>query len=652
MVIKNFLSSLRLFYTRHLHRFFCSSSLVAFALILPAPSLLMTLDPNSEVFFQNDVIFYDPTEHIRKSNCFSLNGGANIVAGNDIQAKIWNFFVNANIPDLSNNPAVIAGIMGNLQQESNFNPFAVTGKYHGLFQTNTQEFLDLMQKAGLSKFWNQTNVPQDAVDKAVALQLNYLVKNANVASGPPLSFLSNVKIVSTPSPESFAELFLVTYERAVNGKHLESNKLTDHNVQNFVKTKLYPRRPQYHTYFQETGKRSKYARTIFDKFAKNTNNISVNTNRSSSVFDSNGWIKNNALNITKQVPTHTSEPIKKSYTTGKPNKILLHNTEGTANGLAAYPQNNLFPAHFTVDLVKKQGYQHFSIWQPSLAIIGDENGPIQIEIVGFKNQLQNFSSDAWDYLAAILKAIHQATGIPLSSSVRWDHEARMKSVDSFKNYQGILGHMHAPKNDHDDPGNIWPQLSSALHRDPDLKDILINTPSNQPIDCDESPSVTDEKGLSQTQAQEIMSKYKDANPSDYGLVKYRACKSALGNCVAFVSYFLQQYAHQPKGIVLGNGSKVVSNLIHNYGFEDGGRIPKPFAVFSVASGKTMCGNTLCGHTGIVLGIDKSTDTIIIGEAGCSIGVIDHPTKYKLSTFTNGNYTYAYTDKFLSNQLKF
>lgn len=163
-----------------------------------------------------------------------------------------------------------------------------------------------------------------------------------------------------------------------------------------------------------------------------------------------------------------------SYVTddNKPNKILLHATEGKTNGYDAYPSGNKYPAHFTVDLKKKEGYQHFSIYQPSLAIKSyDQYGPIQIEIVGYdakeegyteEYDLQKMEDEDWEYLVKLLKAISAETGIPLKSSVDWTKESRMSKKDFLK-YEGVLGHMHAPKpNDHNDPGDIWKYIEGAL----------------------------------------------------------------------------------------------------------------------------------------------------------------------------------------------
>ena len=193
-----------------------------------------------------------------------------------------------------------------------------------------------------------------------------------------------------------------------------------------------------------------------------------------------GWIEENSLkgmhkeNVNKKDDLNETPNPVGSYTTdgGKPNKILLHSTEGYQNGYAAYPSGNKYPAHFTIDLKKKEAYQHFSIWQPALAIADhDRSGPIQIEIVGFSGdggseeyQLKNFKDEDWDYLVTILRAISEETGIPLTSSVEWKSGTKRLSSKEFIKYKGILGHMHAPGNSHTDPGNIWKYVSAAIDR--------------------------------------------------------------------------------------------------------------------------------------------------------------------------------------------
>ena len=196
-----------------------------------------------------------------------------------------------------------------------------------------------------------------------------------------------------------------------------------------------------------------------------------------------GWLVDDSIVGMKREDlndaTDLKEPVNPagSYTTkdGKPNKILLHSTEGIENGYAAYPEGDKHPAHFTIDLKKKEGYQHFSINQPALAIADyDQAGAIQIEIVGFSDSsnsgyvpeydLNNFADEEWNYLAGILLAISDETGIPLTSSVGWGKHAPRLSSDEFLNYEGVLGHMHVPSNTHDDPGDIWDQVEAAIER--------------------------------------------------------------------------------------------------------------------------------------------------------------------------------------------
>ena len=197
---------------------------------------------------------------------------------------------------------------------------------------------------------------------------------------------------------------------------------------------------------------------------------------------SDGWLADDSIKGMKKQDvnkaTDLNEPVNKvgSYITegGKPNKILLHTTEGVSNGYEAYPAGNKYPAHFIVDLKKREGYQNFSIDQPALAIADyDQAGPIQIEIVGFSDaksagydpayDVNKFTDADWDYLATLLRAISEQTKIPLTSSVGWGSAKRLNAKE-FTKYEGILGHMHAPGNDHTDPGNIWPYVKAAIER--------------------------------------------------------------------------------------------------------------------------------------------------------------------------------------------
>ena len=112
----------------------------------------------------------------------------------------------------------------------------------------------------------------------------------------------------------------------------------------------------------------------------------------------------------------------------------------------------------------------------------------------------------------------------------------------------------------------------------------------------------------------------------------------LANCVAFSQYFINRYTTK-KYVHTSDGRGVVKDLL-GLGFTDGGHTPKAYAIFSRNSGTY-------GHTGVVLGIDTTNGTILIGEASCGdpLSWVDAHV-YKLSKFSSSDYTYAYTDGLL------
>lgn len=229
---------------------------------------------------------------------------------------------------------------------------------------------------------------------------------------------------------------------------------------------------------------------------------SLSTNASSISWDSDGWITGGMSGYTKEVPSVSLLPGQDKYNSGKPNKILLHYTQGTTSGLAAYGNmtDKSVAAHFTIDLLKKEVSQHYPIGQPSGAVMDsdDVRDVIQIEIVGYGFDEQNpdnpdqnskciidgtdytssdycfakFSDEDWNYLATLLVGISKwgeenGTNIPLTSSVTWTGNTgeRRLSASEFDSTTGIVAHMHAPdQGNHRDTGNIWPLVQAAISR--------------------------------------------------------------------------------------------------------------------------------------------------------------------------------------------
>lgn len=585
----------------------------------------------------------------------ATTGGVGVVAGDDVPAQIWNYFAAAGIPGLSDNAAAIAGILGNMKRESNFNPFIVGGggnSYYGLFQNHGK--IPGIDEAGLGQYWStsyETSAPPDAVAQAVMIELDFLVQSyGGFAPGTfgNFTFLENLDAVANKTPEAYAELFEVTVERAVGG----SDALQDSGVIN-LQQRMYS--GAYSIYYQDVNGRREAAREYYEMFADSS------MTSSSSTTSDDGWL-GGIEGLQKQDargrPDLQETPAGHYATAdGKANMIILHYTAGTTNGLAAYG-SNMFPAHFTIDLKKKEAYQHFPLSEPSLAVRSYDQYGIQFEIVGVgysdwggvdpssPYNLANFGDAEWDYLAYFLNAVAAYADIPLESSVQWDSPDHKLTDAEAKSYEGILGHMHLPNNPGKvDPGDIWDEVKAALIRNPSS---VFNS------SCTGGGGGAVSGGLNLEQATNFMKAYIDLMNANRNVAHgiwatewdiYTACSPGLANCVAFTQYFVNRYTDyysQNHWLNTVNGGQVVGTLL-NYSsannLVDGGTMPKPYAIFSIA-GASFGG---AGHTGIVLGVNEAEGKIVIGESGCNNPGFTGAHEYDLSEWTDGRHTYAYTD---------
>lgn len=369
-----------------------------------------------------------------------------------------------------------------------------------------------------------------------------------------------------------------------------------------------------------------------------------------------GWIVSGMSGYIKESATEaadngtfslTDSSYKEEYSTdGQPNKILLHSTEGTngdgTSGLALYSSGT--PAHFTIDLQNRKVYQHFSINNPATSVIGDTAAGVQIEIIGFSTEdnadsdfyIMNYGDDEWEYLATLLKAISEETGIPLTSSVDWTSDAGRLSESDFEAYEGILGHMHAPNNDHTDPGDIWSMVEAALE-----------SATGSLESCETGLQVG---GIGETTARAILQdfidladQYVNASSATYmGATFGSYCKDGpFYNCVALTRWFILTYTTVPEAADCAGDGWTIVTCITDAGYEGFtySDEPKAYSVFSYGDGTT-------NHTGIVVNVneDKSIDVI---QSTCSGGAEATKGSYGYSTYSydewHGYYRFAQID---------
>jgi surface antigen len=389
--------------------------------------------------------------------------------------------------------------------------------------------------------------------------------------------------------------------------------------------------------------------TIVEDCGNGTDSSSLPTiSGSSSIFSSasststDGWLSGIA-GLSKKDFTSSGT----NTWSREPSIIVLHNTEGTD---VDWPYGGGGSApHFTIDLVKKQGYQHYSLDVPSKALVNsgggvetNSAGAVQIEIVGFSRttsdsrdladrnptyDLTKYTDEQWDYLATLLVGISKATNIPLQTSVTWSGDGTdvRLSGSEWSAYKGILGHQHVPENDHVDPGDIGAVVMAAIAR---------NNGTGGNDDCEQGNSTLNEGGLTLDQAKKFVMRYGENRNNDtiaaVAEAKARgggspgtgcsgsgssakcftdSCQpkpnnDGTSNCTFLSAFFLAKFTDDVyRG---GDGSQVV-NKLREAGVPTGSE-PKPFAIFSWK-------NDGYGHTGVVLGIHG--DDIIVGHASCS-----------------------------------
>ena len=730
---------------RFLKSFFCflfSSCLILNSILTTSVFAEVKLPTGREdEFGENNIVFYNPNG--QRKPCTHQGTGGTLDGDGQIE-KIWNYITNLNIDGLSNNPAAISGIIANMKTESGFNPFATRGSNgcRGIIQWcffeagYNPEFKEIMkdydQYFNPANNYNLSKIDPKIVDEALLLELDILFKIKPKGTANISSFIDHLKSPSETTgiagARAYADLFVVLVGRGVGGQDdIEdpavkniSIKLNKGHVEKYqaAATRRQYAEEIYKTYTPKAGgnnlvdttngidqssdanknkddkkednkKKDKKKKNKADENSDATTQPKNTTPTNTGVIWGNdGFISGGLPGYQKEEPgpkwSKDPDSERKTFKTkdGRPNKILLHSTEGYSqdprSGLNIYgPIDNIerhFAPHFTLDAIKKTISQHYSINTSSTATrTGDLAGTIQIEIVGVSNPkdhspsksnffLKNFTDNEWDYIALVLIAISEHTGIPLTTSVGWDSSnyKRIQDKNEFLNMVGIVGHMHSPPPDnHGDPGNIWPQLTAAFSRNPSAT----NFQNGQTYIDDGCFEDTDNNGnvnigqlvdggfkTVEEARKGVMNEYRSIKPRNYGesregnayLNKYHIPRvkcdfSTLENCVSFSKWFINRFTNK-EVISIGDGGQVVSNLINNYGFSNGGTEPRPYAIFSTRSGGF-------GHTGVVLGVDKARNKIIIGEAGCfsKDPNFTDAKELDLRKFTNGSYTYAYTD---------
>lgn len=266
-------------------KFLYSLLLMLFASFFIFQPVLAISQQQLENFANNNIYFYDPGDQTT-SNCYSSSAG--LVTETDAESMIWNWFVNANIPGVSNNAEVIAGIIGNFKQEvSSFNPFAWGGPGHGygIYKaTGNADFVKEIESIFGSDIWDTPldQLSPDTIRRGIEAELKFMV--SSTYNWNHSNFLNLLDIPTNKTGEdgaaAYAELFMLVFERPGNYTSIEATPadyrisafyIQDPGVASYELTYYNRTKNNLYLFGNEKGnpRRSYYARQVYKKYANN-----------------------------------------------------------------------------------------------------------------------------------------------------------------------------------------------------------------------------------------------------------------------------------------------------------------------------------------------------------------------------------------------
>lgn len=149
-----------------------------------------------------------------------------------------------------------------------------------------------------------------------------------------------------------------------------------------------------------------------------------------------------------------------SFQGGGP-KLGLHTTEGPkAEGAITTLYRNRSWSHFLLSFEERRKIQFLELNVAGKSMSNNtidgyptnRSNMIQVEIVGYAAEAVSWPKEKLDWLAQCFKEIRQQFNFPLNH-LDFANGVRLSDKD-FHNYKGIVGHKHAPDNNHWDPGQL------------------------------------------------------------------------------------------------------------------------------------------------------------------------------------------------------
>lgn len=147
---------------------------------------------------------------------------------------------------------------------------------------------------------------------------------------------------------------------------------------------------------------------------------------------------------------------------GGAKKITLHTTETDVKPNWEQQQSGI--PHLTLDLGSGQRWQHLDFGIAAYTLSGGDHSPnsdsgqnIQIEIIGRTSQCPSWPQSEYSELEDVIEWLCNMLGIPFEFPLSFTSPKR-QSWSAWEPVSGVLGHCHAPYNDHTDPTGLRTDL--------------------------------------------------------------------------------------------------------------------------------------------------------------------------------------------------
>ena len=575
-------------------------------------------------FSQSDILFYDPSAN--ESGCYNGN-----LSGDTIMAKVTNYLKGNNPTHFVLSNEGIAGILASFQGESGFNPFRfqsdrLRGPAYGIaqFDPMSQILGPLKSDPRTSNYYNEyfdlkytyyntetglpkEYVPMEVVDAWLTVQLDYFFGPSSEFENTKVRTYRNIDGKGRPSTMGldYIDGNMTAHEA------MDAAKTAEDAARIFVWIMERPANKE-----DAANRRSEYAKKWLEYVESYTSGSSDEFSSSSS----------DGSNVTI---------IGDSITVGSEGKI-----------------KELLPDADIHAQVSKQFYRGNADNPGGVEILKDlaDNGKLR-DILVFA--LGTNSSGVTESqvkevikLAGNTRKVIFVTNYTTTNDYIGNNNNFIKAKNENENMVYIADWKSAIESQTDK------YLSSdGIHPNVEGQELfasiinnVVNDVANAVTSCIQG-SV--DGGLSEGQSQKLAEYY---NSSEVNISEYFT-SSGKRNCVAFSAFFVQRFTSIGKvSRRWGNGKDVAHNLAVKYNLPTGSE-PRPFAVFSVTQGISMCGEHKCGHTGIVVAVDGDSVTTVEASfpsrtfAGY-LGKVVHRNK---SYFYNTQYgdSFTYLDGILS-----